>query len=226
LGQDNFDWRIVVDQYLTQDYYLSGPFSHDFITGQNIGYLRLSSFPGTIDASNLDFILERYADTEGLILDLRENGGGAIADVFTLLRRFVETETILQYTRIKTGPGHSDFSEPQAVYLQPYSGIRYTKKVVVLTDRGTYSSGSLFALATKALPHVVLLGDTTGGGLGMPNGGQLPNGWTYRFSVTQTLDLNQSEAFENGVPPDVGVLFDWNDRSADEILDRAILELR
>jgi C-terminal processing protease CtpA/Prc len=72
---------------------------------------------------------------------------------------------------------------------------------------------------------MVLLGDTTGGGLGMPNGGQLPNGWTYRFSVTQSLTLGKSPAYENGVPPDIHVSFDWNVLSTDEILEQGIEEI-
>lgn len=77
----------------------------------------------------------------------------------------------------------------------------------------------------KALPKVVLVGDTTGGGLGIPNGGQLPNGWLYRFSVTQTLTLSKSPDFENGVPPEIRVLFDWITLKKDEILERVIIEL-
>lgn len=225
LGQDNFDWRIIVDNYITQDYYLSGSFSHNFIENKQIGYIRLSSFSETIAKENLNFILNRYKDTKGLVLDLRENGGGKIANVFTLLSRFVETETLVNYSVIKNGIGHDDFSEPKAVFIQPFDGISYNKPIAVLTDRGTYSSGSLLSLATKALPNMFLVGDTTGGGLGMPNGGQLPNGWTYRFSVTQSLNLDKEPDFENGVPSDISVLFDWNDLQQDEILERAILEL-
>ena len=225
LGQDNFDWRIIVDNYITQDYYLSGSFSHNFIENGQIGYIRLSTFSETITAKNLNFILNRYQATKGLVLDLRENSGGKIANVFTLLSRFVETETLVNYSVIKNGIGHDDFSEPKAVFIQPFNGIRYDKPVAVLTDRGTYSSGSLLCLATKALPNMFLVGDTTGGGLGMPNGGQLPNGWTYRFSVTQSLTLDKEPDFENGVPTDISVLFDWNDLGQDEILERAILEL-
>ena len=226
LGQDNFDWRILVDNYLGQDFYRSGPFSHDFLDNGEIGYIRFPAFTGTVDNENLDFILERYKDTKGLILDLRENGGGAVTDVFNLLGRLVDEETIVYYSRIKNGPAHDDFSEPEPAKAKPYDGIRYTKKVAVLVDRGTYSAGSFTSLATKALPNVVLIGDTTGGGLGLPNGGQLPNGWTYRFSITQALDLNLNPEFENGVPPDISVLFDWNDFTTDEILERAILELQ
>ena len=225
LGQDNYDSRIVKDQYLSDNYYISGPFTHDFLANNEVGYIRFGSFTGTVDNTNLDFILNRYKNTKGLILDLRENGGGAVTDIFNILSRFVEKETILNYSRIKTGPAHNDFSEDKPVKVTPHDGIRYTNKVMVLVDRGTYSAGSFTSLATKALPNMILVGDTTGGGLGLPNGGQLPNGWTYRFSITQALTLNKNNAFENGVPPDIKVSFDWNDRTKDEIIERALKEL-
>lgn len=224
VGQDNFDWRIIVDNYIGQDYYRSGPFAHNHIDDGEIGYIRFPAFTG-FSARSLDFVLERYRNTKGLILDLRENGGGAVNDVFSLLGRLVSEETVVYYSRIKNGPAHDDFSQAEAAIVKP-GGIPYTQKVAVLVDRGTYSAGSFTALATKALPNVILVGDTTGGGLGLPNGGQLPNGWTYRFSISQTLDLDLSPEFEQGVPPDVPVLFDWNDLTTDEILERAILELQ
>lgn len=225
LGPDNFDWRLVTDHYLKEDLYSSGPFQHGFLEDKRIGYIRFPGFTGTVGPTNLDFMLERYKDTEGLILDLRENGGGAVTDVFNLLARFVEEETVVYYSRIKNGPGHNDFSEAMEAKAKPYDGIRYTKKVAVLTDRGTYSAGSFTSLATKALPNMVLIGDTTGGGLGLPNGGQLPNGWTYRFSITQALSLDKSEAYEDGVPPDIQATLNWDDRTKDEVIERALQEL-
>ncbi|WP_024769014.1 S41 family peptidase [Aquimarina macrocephali] len=226
LGQDNFDWRIIEDRYLNRDYYITGPFLHKFLDNKEIGYVRFPSFPGTVDAKNLDFVLNRYKNTKGLILDMRENGGGAVTDIFKILSRFVERKTLVNYSRIKSGPGRNDFSEAEPVYVSPYNGIRYENKIVVLVDRGTYSAGSFFSLATKALPNITLIGDTTGGGLGLPNGGQLPNGWTYRFSITQALTLDKSPDYENGVPPDIEALVDWGDLTKDEVLERAILELQ
>ena len=228
LGQDNYDGRILRDNYLPKEYYISGPFVHDFLlnTNNEIGYVRFSGFSGQVDDKNLNFILERYKNTKGLILDLRENGGGLVNEVFKILSRFTEESTLLYYSKIKNGEGHNDFSEPQPAYVEPSKEIRYTKnKVMVLVDRGTYSAGSMFALAMKALPNMVLVGDLTGGGLGLPNGGQLPNGWTYRFSVTQALDLQLNNSYEQGVPPDIYQLFDWSNLSKDEILERAVLEL-
>lgn len=222
---DNFDWRIVVDNYLSPDLFNSGPYTHDFIANGEVGYIRFPSFTGGTNTTNLDFALDRYQNTRGLILDLRENGGGAASDVFALISRFIETRTLVNYSRIKNGPGHDDFSEDEPVYVDPHTGTQYLGKVMVLIDRGTYSAGSFTSLATKAIPNLVLVGDTTGGGLGLPNGGQLPNGWQYRFSITQALTLDKDNSYENGVPPDIFMRVDWNDRTKDEVIERALAEI-
>lgn len=219
-SQDNYDYRIVLENYLS-DPYRTGPFTTDFLAGDSIGYIRFSSFTGSVGSENIDYILEKFQDTEGIILDLRENGGGAVSDVFALMSRFLDSTRTVFHSRIKSGPGHNEFSAAEAAVLNPVTGA-YTKKVALLTDRGTYSAGSFTSLGMKAIPHIRQIGDTTGGGLGVPNGGQLPNGWTYRFSITQSLDLNLDPQWEQGVPPDTTVLFDWNDRETDEILEAAM----
>lgn len=225
LGQDNFNWRTIKDHYLPDNFYISGPFLHDFIADGEIGYIRFGAYTGAINMSNLDFALHRYKDTKGIILDIRENGGGAISDVFELLSRFLEEKTLVYYSRLKNGPNPTDFSEPEAAYLEPHEDVKYLKKVVVLTDRGTYSAGSFTSLAIKAIPNIILIGDTTGGGLGLPNGGQIPNGWRYRISVTQALTLDLDNSYENGVPPDILALFDWTDLTKDEVLEKALEEI-
>lgn len=225
-GPDNFEWRVITDNYLPSNYYISGPFTHDFLLNENIGYVRFAAFTGTVNDQNLDFVLERYKDTKGLILDLRENGGGAVSDVFKILSRFIDVQTTVYYSRLKNGPGHNDFTDPEPAIVSPSLKLRYLKKVVVLIDRGTFSAGSFTSLATMAIPSMILMGDTTGGGLGLPNGGQLPNGWTYRFSITQALDLHKNNQYENGVPPDIKALFDWNDLTRDEVIDLAVSEIK
>jgi hypothetical protein len=224
--QDSFDWRIIVDHYFGEPYRITGPFQHSYIASQNIAYVRLSSFATNISPYHLDYILTTYAETSGLILDLRENGGGQIENVYKLLERFADEERIIAYSQIKNGIGQEDFTTPKPVIVKPYSGIKYVKPVMVLTDPGTFSSGSLFALGAKAFPHITLIGQKTGGGLGMPAGGQLPNGWTYRFSITRTLDLQMSQEPEQGVSPDIEVEFNWNEVTIDEILQEAILQLQ
>ncbi len=227
LGPENINKRLIEDHYLSKPFFITGPFVHSFIDSGRVGYIQFSSFTGTVTPEQMDYMLEKYQNTRGLILDLRGNGGGAATDIYKIMGRFVENKTKIFCTKDKSGPGANDFSAGLDSYLEPYNGRRYTKKLAVLCDRGSYSAGSYTSLATKALDNVLLIGDTTGGGLGMPNGGQLPNGWTYRFSVTQTLDL-QGNNYEDGVPPDVRVILDAADvaKGKDSVIEKALEELK
>lgn len=224
LGRNNIDYRFIKDHYLGRDYYITGPFRHDFIAGGRAGYVRYGSFSENFSDADVQYVLERYRDTEGLILDMRQNGGGYIANMYKLLSHFAAAEDILFTTCIKNGPGHEEFTEAQNVRAEPYDSVlTYAGPVAVLTDRGSYSATSLFALAALSLDNVFLVGDTTGGGLGMPNGGQLPNGWTYRFSVTRTLTPD-GRNYENGIPPDIYAVLrrEDMDRGDDSIIEAAL----
>lgn len=221
----NFNWR-TLNEYYMPNMWSTGVFSHDFLDSGRVGYIRYGSFMSEFTEEQMDFLLKRYKDTKGIIFDVRENGGGSVFNVPKILKRFTQTEVTAGYFITRNGPAHSDFSERENFIVTPHDGIKYLNKVVVLCDRGSYSATTLFSLATKAFPNMVLMGDTTGGGGGLPNGGQLPNGWTYRFSVSQLLDLNGKNFAEDGVPPDIQVSFNWNDLTRDEILERAIAEIK
>ncbi len=224
-GPRNFDWRLLMDHYLPRDYHTTGPFRHAFLSGDSIGYIYLPGFQGDVSNATLDFLMNRYANTQGLILDIRQNSGGSISYVYRILSRFIDKETLLYYSRIKSGPGREEFSALEPVSLKPSENTRYTGKVVVLADRGSYSASSFMALGVRSIPNATLMGDTTGGGLGLPSSGQLPNGWTFRFSITQTLDQNHNN-YEDGVPPEVNAYIDWNNPNKDEVLEKAMEEIR
>ncbi|MGC6433463.1 MAG: S41 family peptidase [Crocinitomicaceae bacterium] len=220
----NFRLRTIEENYFTSPE-ISGSFYNDFIAQNQIGYIRYSSFSNHISASVLDYLLLKYQDTKGIILDLRENGGGSIVNVPKLLERFVKETKTVGYFRTRNGINHSDFSDNSSFIIHKHNGINYTKPVFVLIDRGSYSATTMFALGTKPFENITLVGDTTGGGGGLPNGGQLPNGWTYRFSISQLLDRLNNNYAEDGVPCDINQQFDWNDLSKDEILEKAIEEI-
>jgi C-terminal processing protease CtpA/Prc len=223
-GPENYRYRTLEEFYLPNAW-ITGAFRHDFLSNKQVGYIRYPSFSDSFSDNELNLILNRYKDTKGLILDLRSNGGGSVFNVPMLLARFAETKTLVGYTITRNGTRYDDFGPRENFYITPFNGIRYSKPLMVLIDRGSYSATTFFALATKAFKNIKLIGDTTGGGGGLPNGGQLPNGWTYRFSVSQLLDLNGNNYAEDGVSPDIKAAFDWNDLTKDEILERAIEEI-
>ena len=206
----NINTNVVAANYLTPYGYTTGSFRHNFIRNGQVAYIRYSSFSNTITNYDLLYIMERYKDCKGLIIDVRDNGGGASTNMTTLLSIFDNHKQPLFKTQIKSGPKHDEFTEYKTVYAADSSLLGknpYTKPVAVLIDRGSYSATSFFAVATQAYDNIKLFGDYSGGGMGMPNGGSLPNGWCYRFSITRTIALDGGN-YENGVPPAVRVLLD------------------
>ncbi len=217
----NYLARTVEEHYIPNGS-LTGGFFHDLLHGGEVGYIRYDSFTRTVARAHMDYMLLRFRNTKGIVLDLRENGGGALINVPAILEHFTNERRLVGFSKTRNGPGRNDFSEPAPFHINPSAGLRYLRPVVVLTDRGSYSATTFFALAAKSFPNVVLMGDTTGGGGGLPNGGQLPNGWRYRFSITQLLDPDFNNFAESGVPPHVTAAFDWNDLTRDEIIDAAV----
>ena len=209
-AEKNIDVDVVVLNYLTVNYHTTGSIAHNAIRDGRVAYLRYSSFMNDISKADLKYLFEdRYKDCDGVILDLRQNGGGSINNIGMLLSIFDNREQPLYQTQIKSGPKHKEFTDLETVKASDTCILEtpYNKPMAVLIDRGSYSATSFFSVCTMAYPNIRLFGDYSGGGLGLPNGGALPNGWTYRFSITRTI-ANDGGNYENGVPPQERVLID------------------
>ena len=208
-AEKNIDPDVVVLNYLTVNYHTTGSFAHNAIRNGHVAYIRYGSFSDAITEDALKYLVNRYKDCDGMILDLRQNGGGSIDNIRMMLSIFDNHEQPLYQTQIKSGPGHDEFKELTTVHATDTCILEtpYTKRVAVLIDRGSYSATSFFSVCTMGYDNIKLFGDYSGGGLGLPNGGALPNKWTYRFSITRTIALDGGN-YENGVPPDVFVFID------------------
>lgn len=211
----NFRLDIVEDHYLghaSTDYRTAAGIRYK-ILDDNIGYMRYESFTDPIGNGNLDEILSYLAVCNGLIIDVRDNGGGNVTNSTRIAARFTNEKVLTGYICYKTGKGHSDFSKPYAIYLEPSNSIRWQKEVVVLTNRRSFSATNDFVNQMSCLPNVVILGDQTGGGSGMPFTSELPNGWTVRFSASPHFDRNMKQ-IEEGIPVTPG--FEVPMQKADE----------
>ncbi len=222
----NFSQRLVEESYFNFNYRQSSGMMFGILS-DNIGYIYYSSFSSTIGEGNLDNVLYFLKNTNGLIIDVRDNGGGNLTNVETLVARFIKEPTVVGYISHKTGPGHGDFSEPRAVEYKPAAEgrIRWGKPVVVLANRSTFSAANNFVSVMKLLPGVRVAGATTGGGSGMPFSSELPCGWSVRFSACSMLDA-EGVSTESGVEPTEGCAVDMDPADAlagkDSIIEFAI----
>lgn len=197
------------------------------VLDDNVGYVRCASFSSGFGEGNLAQVMADLSLCDGLIVDVRSNGGGQLTYAARLASAFIDERTLGGYMSHKTGPGHADLSTPEPVWLDPFTGLRWQKPVAVLTNRRTYSAANTFVMYMKGLPGVTIVGDRTGGGAGMPFNTELPSGWLVRFSACPMYDRD-GQITEMGIDPDVKVDITSEDyaRSVDTIIETARRLLR
>ena len=222
----NFSKRLIEESYFNFNYRQTGGLMYGLLN-ENIGYIYYGSFSSPVGEGNLDNILYFLSAAQGLIIDVRDNGGGNLTNVEKLVARFITEPTIVGYISHKTGPGHDEFSEPRAIIYNPadLGRIRWAKPIIVLANRSTFSAANNFVSVMKLLPGVRVVGATTGGGSGVPFSSEIPCGWSVRFSACSMLDAERVST-EQGVAPTEGCAVDMNPMDAlagkDTILEFAI----
>lgn len=207
--------------YLGNDYGIASGLRYK-ILNDNIGYIYCESFSAGIGSGNVSQVLNAMAECTGIILDIRENGGGNLDNAHTLASHFTNKRILTGYIYHKTGKGHNEFSQPTEVWLNPSDGVRWQKKVVVLTNRSCYSAANDFVNCMKSCSQVTIVGDRTGGGSGLPFSSELPNGWSIRFSASPMLDV-QKQHIEFGIEPDIYVALSHEDilKNKDSLIEYA-----
>lgn len=201
----DFDLR-TLQQYYLEFKYLSTSGMYYYLLPDNIGYIYYPSFSAGVSELALDYILSALQDTDGLILDIRDNGGGLLTNIDTFVGRFIDHEIPGGSICHKTGPGHSDFSKPYPFTYKPCESYRaqyLDRPIAMLTNRSCYSAANAFAAVMKSLPNVTIIGARTGGGGGLPWSSELPNGWSVRFSASPLYGPD-GEITEFGIEPSPG----------------------
>lgn len=209
----NFDENLVNDCYLGTDYRIAAGISYKILE-DNVGYIRCESFSDALGDGNISDALYLMALCDGVIIDVRNNPGGNLSTARKLASHFTNEKTRVGYIYHKTGKGHNDFSKEEAEDIEPAEGVRWQKPVVVLTNRAVYSAANDFVKCMKVMPGITIVGDTTGGGSGMPLSSEIPAGWSVRYSAVVMLDKDRHHT-EFGVAPDIRV-----DMNASDVLDR------
>ena len=153
-------------------------------TSNNVGYINIKTFDGGFsqaDFAFFDTILEELKDTKDLIIDIRRNSGGQENKAENIAGRFATTDQLYKYTRIKTGISKTDYSDFNSFTLKSSGAWQYTKPVVLLTGRYSYSTAISFTMMLRPLSNVTTVGNNTGDGVVGFVTRELPNGWLLQF---------------------------------------------
>jgi retinol-binding protein 3 len=168
----------------------------------NIGYLKLNMFadvgicgPTAIAAMNF------LADSDVLILDLRDNNGGG--GMVGLIASYLFAEP----THLMDSYDRSENTTTQAWTWSYVPGKRFIgKPVFVLTSRATFSAAEAFSYALKTLKRATLVGEATGGGAHMVKPERIDDHFTLIVPFARSVSPITHTNWEGtGVEPDVRV---------------------
>jgi len=220
----NWNWEVVRDHYL-KDYRRAGGAYYTTLLPDSIGYMYVNSFESAVSPTNMYYMIRSWKqyNCKGLIVDVRNNGGGNMDYAYQLAAAFFDSTQVVGYWQHKNGQKHEDFSDlaEQKLNHDLMLSSKWMLPVVVLCNRHTYSAANFFVSVMRYAKHSCIMGSTSGGGGGMPMSYELPNGWLVRFSSIRMYD-REKISIENGITPAIPAIDDDSTTDKDEAIETAI----
>lgn len=162
-----------------------------------IGYIAVSQFvENTSEQFNEALTSLSEEGMTGLIIDLRDNGGGLLTSCLDMVSRFVPDEKLIVYTEDKNGNRTEYNSDSVDVLNIP---------VVLLVNENSASASEIMTGCLKDYGIATVVGETTYGKGIVQNIMPLPDGSAVKMTVSQYYTPNGNDIHEVGIAPDVTV---------------------
>ncbi|MGI9401468.1 MAG: S41 family peptidase [Rhizobiaceae bacterium] len=175
-----------------------------FCRSKTLGYIRFLEFEDIdkrVLARALKYVLEKFNDLAGVIIDIRDNPGGDDDILLETINR-ISAEGRVAFHR-KTRKGHRQgYSKLKSWRIEPKGRSAISAPIILLTCDTVFSGAEVFALALRELQNVTIMGDRTNGIFSYQLEKTMPNGWEYRLSyqIYYSADMVCYEGV--GVPVD------------------------
>ena len=152
---------------------------------------------------------------KGVVVDLRNNGGGLLDACIKILSEFVSDEVVVSTKGRRFGDtGDLKTSRDGSLLEVP---------LVVLVNEGSASASEIFAGAVQDLDRGLVVGRQTFGKGSVQNVIPLSSGASLRITVSEWLTPSGRSIQKHGIEPHVLVEFDENQpEEYDQILEKAL----
>jgi carboxyl-terminal processing protease len=183
--------------------------------GKKIGYIRLLAFSRGAHAelrNEVENLYERGA--EGLVIDLRGNGGGLLDEAVLTSSVFVEDGVIVS-TKGRTQPDQTFEAEGDALEPRP---------TMVLINGDTASASEIFTAALQEAGLARVAGETSFGKGVFQEVIELDNGGALDLTVGEYLTRDGTSLANKGIDPELPAV-DVPETKPDEGLQQALQAL-
>lgn len=169
----------------------------------NIGYIDLRGFmDANAGSETVAAAMNFLANTDALIFDLRQNGGGQPEMVALISSYLFDQPTHLNDIYSRPENNTREFWTQAEVPGKKYLG----KEVYVLTSRYTFSAGEEFTYNLKNLKRATIIGEVTGGGAHPTRPHRLNEYFTIGVPFARAINpLTKTNWEGTGVQPDIDV---------------------
>ncbi|MDX2107160.1 MAG: S41 family peptidase [Candidatus Melainabacteria bacterium] len=170
----------------------------------NIGYIRLDSFISSKANKEMKDALKRVENTDGLILDLRNNPGGLLTNAIEIANMFLKKGVIVSVID-SDNYKNSTFSSNAPINNQP---------LVVLINKGSASASEILSGALHDNGRAKLVGQKTFGKGLVQAINRLDDGSGINITIAKYLTPNDTDIHKHGIQPDFKVVLKEKDYEA------------
>ncbi len=182
----------------------------DALSKGTLGYLHISAMDLPSFHKFEEELFNAGAGKDGLVIDVRENGGGSTADL--LLTALTQPRHAIAVPR-GGGPG---YPQDRTVFAT------WTKPVVVLCNQNSFSNAEIFSHAIKVLKRGPLVGVPTAGGVVSTGGTGIMDVGFLRMPFRGWFNIDTGEDQElNGAVPDV-IIWPTPGENKDRQIERGV----
>lgn len=191
--------------------------SHKLLNG-NIGYIN----PGQLSKNEIDKIMEKFMNTEGIIVDLRKYP--SIPIFITMPKYFVSKPTTFSKISVpnQSVPGEFIFAKDQVI--NPDDKKHYKGKLMILMNERSQSQSEFTVMELRKGTNAKVIGSNSIGTDGDATEVYLPGGVTTLITGLGVYNEDGSQTQRIGLKPDIYIkpTIDGIKKGRDELLEKAI----
>jgi len=165
------------------------------ILDHNIAYIKLNTFENLSAAKEFEKALRESKDAEGLILDVRGNGGGLLQNAIDIGSMFIPQGDIVQTVD----------REGKREHLESTGRVLWNKPVVMLINESSASASEILAGALRDNKVATLVGTHSFGKASVQNVRQLNDGSAVLITIAKYLTPDGEDITKRGISPEVVV---------------------
>jgi carboxyl-terminal processing protease len=192
-----------------------------------VGVIEIPSFyMGLTEKVDSLLLKANKENLQGLVIDLRDNGGGSLTEVINLTGLFIDRGPVVQVR---------DNLQKVITYDDKNKGIEYSGPLVVMINRYSASASEIFSAAMQDYGRALIVGETTYGkgtvqtsrNISYPVDARLHPNWPElggaQYTIQKFYRINGGSTQLKGVEPDIEMnKMKYVDKTGERFLDNAL----